>query len=244
MAANVSVTYNFVAGTPAVADNVDQNFTDIVNWINTNAVHLDGSKAFTAVPSGPAADPTSANQLTRKAYVDAKFSTCLSSARPSPATAGQMIFETDKNRLRVYNGSAWLLVSGSQAASVSGSNTVASGATTTLTYTTENYDTDAFFTSGTSTSNIVIPEDGTYSFTIHLTRTAGNDFVANFGMFATLVTPSRSYRMVGEAIYPTEIARTFVAPLSATNIVTVSLTNNSSGSTTFDANVVVRRVGD
>ena len=71
MAANVAVTYNFVAGTPSVADNVDQNFTDIVNWVNTNAVHLDGSKAFTNVPSGPAVDPVSANQLARKAYVDA-----------------------------------------------------------------------------------------------------------------------------------------------------------------------------
>ena len=71
MAVNAAVTYNFVAGTPSVADNVDQNFTDLVNWINTNAVHLDGSKAFTAVPSGPATDPVSANQLARKAYVDA-----------------------------------------------------------------------------------------------------------------------------------------------------------------------------
>jgi microcystin-dependent protein len=71
MAASASVTYNFVAGTPSVADNVDQNFADLVTWINTNAVHLDGSKAFTAVPSGPATDPVSANELARKAYVDA-----------------------------------------------------------------------------------------------------------------------------------------------------------------------------
>lgn len=71
MASNVAVTYNFTAGTPAVADDVDQNFTDVVNWINANAVHLDGSKAFSAIPSGPATDPTTANQLTRKAYVDA-----------------------------------------------------------------------------------------------------------------------------------------------------------------------------
>ncbi len=71
MAANVAVTYNFTAGTPAVADNVDQNFADIVNWINTNAVHLDGSKTFSSIPSGPASDPTSDNQFARKAYVDA-----------------------------------------------------------------------------------------------------------------------------------------------------------------------------
>jgi hypothetical protein len=70
MATDASVPNNFVAGTPSVADDVDANFAAVVNWINANAVHLDASKAFTAVPSGPASDPTSANQLTRKAYVD------------------------------------------------------------------------------------------------------------------------------------------------------------------------------
>jgi microcystin-dependent protein len=69
MAANLTVTNNFVAGNPAVADDVDQNFADVVTWVNTNAVHLDGSKAFTGAPSF-ASDPTSANQLARKAYVD------------------------------------------------------------------------------------------------------------------------------------------------------------------------------
>jgi len=70
MAADAAVTNNFTAGTPAVADDVDTNFADLVTWLNTNAVHLDGSKAFTGIPSGPASDPTTANQLTRKAYVD------------------------------------------------------------------------------------------------------------------------------------------------------------------------------
>jgi hypothetical protein len=75
MAANVSVPNNFVAGTPAVADDVDANFSALVNWINTNAVHLDAAKAFTNVPSGPAVNPTAADHLTRKAYVDAKADT-------------------------------------------------------------------------------------------------------------------------------------------------------------------------
>lgn len=70
MASDAAVTNNFTAGTPAVADDVDTNFADLVTWLNTNAVHLDGSKAFTGIPSGPASDPTTANQLTRKAYVD------------------------------------------------------------------------------------------------------------------------------------------------------------------------------
>jgi hypothetical protein len=88
MAADASVPYNFTAGLPSVADDVDANFTAVINWINTNAVHLDASKAFAGVPSGPATDPTSDNQLTRKAYVDAKipFST-LFRARLGRATA-------------------------------------------------------------------------------------------------------------------------------------------------------------
>lgn len=72
MATDVSVPNNFTAGTPSVADDVDANFAAVVAWINANAVHLDASKAFTSVPSGPATDPSSDNQLTRKAYVDAK----------------------------------------------------------------------------------------------------------------------------------------------------------------------------
>ena len=70
MAANVSVPNTFTNGTAADAPEVNANFSSLVTWINTNAVHLDGSKAFTAVPSGPAANPTSDNQLARKKYVD------------------------------------------------------------------------------------------------------------------------------------------------------------------------------
>lgn len=45
MASNVSVTYNFVAGTAAVADQVDVNFNDVVSWVNTNATHLEIGRA-------------------------------------------------------------------------------------------------------------------------------------------------------------------------------------------------------
>jgi microcystin-dependent protein len=71
MAGNATITNTLVDGQPNAAAPVMQNFNDILTWINTNAVHLDGSKAFTGVPSGPASDPVSANQYARKAYVDA-----------------------------------------------------------------------------------------------------------------------------------------------------------------------------
>lgn len=94
MAADVSVPNNFVAGTPSVADDVDANFAALVTWVNTNAVHLDASKAFTAVPTGPATDPSSDNQLARKLYVDNKVAAgprgvmARNSATSSSANAG------------------------------------------------------------------------------------------------------------------------------------------------------------
>jgi hypothetical protein len=80
MASDVAVTYNFTNTTNADAEQVDTNYADLVTWINTNAVHLDASKAFTGVPSGPATDPSTANQLSRKSYVDAGDAATLAAA--------------------------------------------------------------------------------------------------------------------------------------------------------------------
>ena len=68
--ATASVTYTFISGTLAKSSEVNQNFTDLVTFLNTNAITADAAKAFTAVPSGPSTDPTSGNHLARKAYVD------------------------------------------------------------------------------------------------------------------------------------------------------------------------------
>lgn len=87
MASNATVPNSFTDGTATSAPAMNANFTAILNWINTNAVHLDGTKAFTAVPSGPATDPTTANQLTRKAYVDAKVWATANLADASVTTA-------------------------------------------------------------------------------------------------------------------------------------------------------------
>lgn len=71
MASNATVTYSFVQGTPANAVEVNTNFTDLITWINTNATHLDGTKAFTGLVTLPATTPSNANHATRKGYVDA-----------------------------------------------------------------------------------------------------------------------------------------------------------------------------
>ena len=66
----VSKTHTFVAGTAIESAQANQNFDDLVNYTNNEVIVRDATKAFTAIPSGPATDPTTANQLTRKQYVD------------------------------------------------------------------------------------------------------------------------------------------------------------------------------
>ena len=69
--ATATTTYTFTNGIAADAVQVNTNFTDIKNFLNTEVVQRDASIPFTVIPSGPASDPTTANQFTRKSYVDA-----------------------------------------------------------------------------------------------------------------------------------------------------------------------------
>jgi hypothetical protein len=69
--ATASVTYSFAPNTTILSAQVNTNFEDIVDFLNNSVMHRDAAVAFTNVPSGPASDPSSDNQLTRKAYVDA-----------------------------------------------------------------------------------------------------------------------------------------------------------------------------
>ncbi len=87
--ANLNKQHTFTANTDAVAGQVNTNFDDIVAFINNNVIHRDGTKDFTAVPSGPPADPTTANHLTRKAYVDAGVGGANTAAANAHARANQ-----------------------------------------------------------------------------------------------------------------------------------------------------------
>ena len=68
--ATAAVTYTFANGTNADGTQVNSNFTSVVNFLNTETIQRDASIAFTAIPSLPATDPTTANQAVRKSYVD------------------------------------------------------------------------------------------------------------------------------------------------------------------------------
>lgn len=69
---SASVTYTFTNGATADAGQVNQNFTDLVNYLNTNLMAADGSVAMTGLLSLYGSDPSSSNHATRKSYVDTR----------------------------------------------------------------------------------------------------------------------------------------------------------------------------
>ncbi len=75
----ISRLYNFVAGSAAVADQVDAEFDQIVAYLNASVVLKDGTVAMTGALTLPA-DPTLALQASTKQYVDALIG--------APAVAG------------------------------------------------------------------------------------------------------------------------------------------------------------
>jgi hypothetical protein len=63
--------YTFVDATDILADEVNADFDALFDWAETEAIRADAGVAFSAIPSGPATNPTSDNEFSRKAYVDA-----------------------------------------------------------------------------------------------------------------------------------------------------------------------------
>ena len=242
MAANVSVPNTFVAGNTAIAADVNSNFSSLVTWINTNAVHLDASKAFTAVPSGPTGtDPSTDDQLTRKKYVDKKLSSGTSGARPTGVVAGSLFWETDKTRLKVNltGSTTWGTLTGKVGVDLVSSMVTASGAQDTIISYTENLDTDSMYPGGVS-GTITVPEDGTYSMTVQLEKTAGNNFNATGGSLLSFVmTPRTLIQAIDRA---SEWNNTLIFPLSAGDTIVFKLTNGTNSSITYFARVWVRRI--
>lgn len=71
--ATLNIQHTFVAGTPAEAQQVNQNFTDVRTFVNTQVVHKDGTNPFTVMPvlpSGLASAVTTNAHASNKAYVD------------------------------------------------------------------------------------------------------------------------------------------------------------------------------
>ena len=93
----VTKAYTFAPATDIESAEVNENFDRLYNYINNDVIVRDASMAFTAIPSGPGTDPSSANQFARKAYVDQRvkidgttaFTGIPSGPATNPSTANQ-----------------------------------------------------------------------------------------------------------------------------------------------------------
>ena len=68
--ATANIPNSITPNTPAEAAPIQANYDYVEDFLNNDVVHVDGTKAFTGVPSGPSTNPSSDNQFTRKRYVD------------------------------------------------------------------------------------------------------------------------------------------------------------------------------
>lgn len=92
----LSITNTFTSGATAIASQVNTNFSDVSTYVNTNAIVKDASVAFTQVPSGPATDPSSANHLTRKLWVDRQVGSAIGQETDG-TFSGITVFDTYYN---------------------------------------------------------------------------------------------------------------------------------------------------
>lgn len=104
--ANYTTTYTFTAGTKIKASEANANFSNIASFLNDSVMHVDGSKSFTGVPTvagAAAVNPTSANQLTRKQYVDDQDTTITTTVTSNKTAADNAFLKrpqfTDDNRI-------------------------------------------------------------------------------------------------------------------------------------------------
>lgn len=75
--ATLTISNVFQSGEEALASEVNQNFTDVKTFVNTQVVHRDGTNPFTVMPVLPSSASTAvttAAHAANKAYVDVRDS--------------------------------------------------------------------------------------------------------------------------------------------------------------------------
>ena len=88
---------------------------------------------------------------------------CTSSTRPTAPYEGQVIYETDTDKLLVWNATAWIVIFPSPAAAVSLTSdlNIANGTDTVITWSAAEYDNNSMFSAGTA-NRLTIQTAGIY----------------------------------------------------------------------------------
>lgn len=91
--ASLNLSHTFTAGTEAKASEVNQNFTDVKTFVNTNVVHKDGTNPFTVMPVLPSGDANAVStnaHAANKAYVDTTAASTALASKPTNVAWGHV----------------------------------------------------------------------------------------------------------------------------------------------------------
>lgn len=108
---------------------------------------------------------------------------CTSSTRPASPYEGQVIYETDTDKIMVWDGSAWVILSAPKPPTVSLYNTTDQALTgaqyNTLSFNSERWDTNGMHSTSSNTSRITIPSGwaGYYLFTANIVTTTSQSSI-------------------------------------------------------------------
>lgn len=107
---------------------------------------------------------------------------CTSTTRPASPTTGLMVFETDKNRISVWDGTIWCPVTNGPSCRVYNSASLAIpwASTTLLTFNSERYDPDGMHSTVSNTGRITFAVAGIYEVTAQVEYTGRADWLNEY----------------------------------------------------------------
>lgn len=192
---------------------------------------------------------------------DQGVQTTTSGARPGTPAEGMVIYETDTDRLMIYSGTAWVRIgqgttSGRTGCTVrkTGNTSVGNVSNATITWTTEDVDTDGFIAVSSSTITIPANLGGLYSVacsvnfdTGGVATTIGVSILAsisgtNYGYSGSVLAANNTPAGTGTNIKTSGVA--IALPLSAGDTLTFSAIQSSGGSQNLTSAIAhVYRIG-
>lgn len=172
---------------------------------------------------------------------------CTSGTRPSSPNEGMVIYETDTDRVLIYDGSAWIRTGWSTSAGRTGcalrraaNQSISTGTSyTNITWDTEDADTDGFIS--VSSTTVTIPSGLGGLYLVRFTVDAGlptNGSAGKVRIVAGGVTHSQGY-----GAYDAGGGLAITVPLAAADTITCGMAQNVGGSANATARLWVYRIG-
>lgn len=199
------------------------------SWVTTARL-VDGAVTAAKLANG-SVDPSKLAANWRMTF------SCTSTTRPAAPVDGQVIYETDTDRIRVWDGGQWDMVYGLAGCDAAGTASCANAVTTSLAFSSVGFNSDGWITAGGTT--FLCPEDGNYMVTYQFVRTGGTQLYDGFTSYFNILFSTRNFR-VQSVQGAQEVCGTFVYPMAAGNTVQTSFLNATGNTLSLAYNVNIR----